>query len=95
MVDQVLKIDKDSVITLGIAFNTFQFGSSIKRTVNKPSPEFVFRTMQLREKILQKFEEVKTSNSTKYSLRDWFNHAQNFWTFSRDCKSLKEYSSLG
>ncbi len=58
MVDQVLKIDKDSVITLGIAFNTFQFGSSIKRTVNKPSPEFVFRTMQLREKILSKFEEI-------------------------------------
>ena len=95
MVDQVLKIDEKSLITLGFAFNTFQFGSSIKRTVNKPSPEFAFKTMQLREKILQKFEEVKTSNSTKYSLRDWFNHAQNFWTFSRDCKSLKEYSSLG
>ncbi len=52
MVDQVLKINKDSLITLGFAFNTFQFGSSKKRTVNKPSPEFAFKTMQLREKIL-------------------------------------------
>ena len=49
MVDQVLRIDKNSLIPLGFAFNTFQFGSDIKRTVNNPSPEFAFRTMQLRE----------------------------------------------
>ena len=62
--------------------------------MNKPSPEFSLRTNNLRESILQKFEEIENNKSTKYSLTAWFKHAQDFWIFSRDCKSLKDYSSL-
>ena len=47
------------------------------------------RVMKLREKILSKFQEIESSKSTKYTLTDWFDHAQDFWTFSRDCRSLK------
>ena len=48
----------------------------------------------LRLRILDKLEDIQSSRSSQYTIREWFDFAYKFWEFTKSFSSIIEYQNL-
>lgn len=84
-------ITKDNVFILPYAFESSGVGDMV---VNKPSREFAMKIEPLRQKIIQRALYANDKEVVNYKLNEWFEFANNFWSFTETFKGITEYNTL-